>query len=80
MKWLLIYMVSLYALWHAIDTKADSVLTSAIAPFAFVVVLVAFLVWLRSKVNGGSSSFNGSAGGFGSGGSCGGGDGGGGGC
>ena len=65
MGWLLIYMVSLYALWHAIDMEADSVFENAIAPFAFAVVLIAFLVWLRSKMGGGSSSSNGGASGGG---------------
>ena len=75
MGWLLIYMISLYALWHAIDMEANSVFENAIAPFAFALVLIAFLIWLRSKVGGGSSSSNGGVGG-----SCGGGGDGGGGC
>ncbi len=86
MKWFLIYSVSLFGLWHAIDLKADTVFASAIAPFAFFFVLVAFLMWLAMKL-GGSSSSTADAGGitaggfFGGGGdSCGGGGGDGGGC
>ena len=52
-------MISLYALWHAIDMEANSVFENAIAPSAFALVLIAFLIWLRSKVGGGSSSSNG---------------------
>lgn len=66
MKWFFIYMVSLYALWHAIDIEADSVLESAIAPIVFAVILVAFLIWLSPKLSGRSSSLNGGAGGVGS--------------
>lgn len=86
MKWFLIYSVSLFALWHAIDLEADTVFASAIAPLAFFFILVASLIWLSVKM-GGRSSTTGDAGGMTSGGffggggdSCGGGGGDGGGC
>lgn len=85
MKWFLIYPVSLFGLWHAIDLKADTVFASAIAPVAFFFILVAFVMWLSVKLGGRSST--GDAGGMTSGGffggggdSCGGGGGDGGGC
>lgn len=79
MKWLFIYLVLLYALWHVMNIEADTVSKGVVAPLAFSVVFIALVVWLSLKVGGRSVSSNGSAGGMGTGGSCGGGDGGGGG-
>ncbi|WP_092388630.1 hypothetical protein [Halopseudomonas salegens] len=78
MKWFLIYAILLFSLWHAIDLQSDSVFPAVFAPLAFFFVLLAFLVWLVTKMSGHSSSTGdiGSGGFFGGGGDSGGGDGG----
>lgn len=81
--WFIIYVVSLYALWEAIDLKANTFFASGVAPFTFFIVLVVFLLWLSTKVKVRSGSSSGVGGGSflgGGGDSCGGGGDGGGGC
>lgn len=82
MKWFFIYPVSLYFLWQAIDLEANTLFASGIAPFAFFLVLVVFVLWLSTKVKARSTYGAGGGGLFGGGGDSGGGggDGGGGGC
>ncbi|PAV25033.1 hypothetical protein CF392_13085 [Tamilnaduibacter salinus] len=74
MKWFLIYTAMLFALWHMIDLKADTVLESGIAPVAFALVLIAFVVWLSARMSHRRSSSTNDAGGIASGGFLGGGD------
>ena len=59
MKWFLIYTAVLFGLWHVIDLNAGTVLESVVAPLAFALVLIAFLVWLSVKVGGSRSSSTG---------------------
>jgi hypothetical protein len=56
MKWLFIYVVSLFGLWHTIDLEADTLFSSKIAPFLFSFVFIAFLFWLILKMSRRSSS------------------------
>ena len=77
MKWFLIYLVSLYFLWQAIDLEANTLIASGIAPFTFFLVLVVFVLWLSTKAKA-RSPYGTNGGFFGGGGDCGGGDGGGG--
>lgn len=83
MKWFVLFVVLLFGLWHGIDLDADSVFASAIAPIAFTVVSIVFLVWLsiqmaRQPTSSAGGSGSASSGGFFGGGSdsFGGGDGG----
>jgi len=80
MKWFLIYLVSLYFLWQAIDLEANTLFASGIAPFTFFLVLVVFVLWLSTEVKARSTSGAEGSGLFGGGGDCGGGGDGGGGC
>lgn len=74
MKWLLIYVVSLFLLWQAIDIEANTLFASALAPIAFVLVLVGFLMWLSVKLGGRATSGSRDVGGVSTGGYAGGGD------
>ncbi|BES72289.1 hypothetical protein RE428_33070 [Marinobacter nanhaiticus D15-8W] len=78
MKWFLIYAAALWCLWHVIDLKSGSILTGFLAPFVFGFLLLAFVIWLSTRISGRSSSSGGdvSFGGFFGGGDSGGGDGG----
>lgn len=78
MKWFLIYAAVLWGLWQVIDLKSDSIFSGFLAPFVFGFVLLAFVIWLSTKISGRSSSSGGdvSFGDFFGGGDSGGGDGG----
>tara|TARA_R110001599_G_scaffold91341_3_gene239964 strand:- start:9900 stop:10139 length:240 start_codon:yes stop_codon:yes gene_type:complete len=78
MKWFLGYASVLWGLWQVIDLTSDSIITGFLAPFIFGFVLLAFIIWIATRIKGCSSSSggNGSSGGFLGGGDSGGGDGG----
>ena len=63
MKWFVIYVVSLFGLWHATDVRADNVVESTIIPLLFVIVLLAFMTWLFTTLGGRYSSSNDEGGG-----------------
>jgi len=78
MKWFLIYTAILWGLWQVIDLKSDSIFSGFLAPFIFGFVLLAFVIWISTKLKGhlAPSRGEGSSGGFFDGGDSGGGDGG----
>ena len=56
MKALIIILLGLFSSWHFIDLHSKSFLHSAIAPLLFFLFLVAFVVWIASKVSSDSRS------------------------
>lgn len=52
MKWFLAYSVVLWGLWQVIDLKSESLFSGFLAPFLFGIVLLAFAVWISTKIKG----------------------------
>jgi hypothetical protein len=78
MKSLIAILLGLYGSWDAIDLHSKSVLHNAIAPFVFILFLIAFTVWLALRLGPSNGSADSGAGWDGGDFSDGGGDGGGG--